>query len=59
MTDREAIEHAKALQMFCAETDCSECPFMSPSKIAEGRDLCRLVDYEDPPHRWELEDEKG
>lgn len=59
MTNEEAIEHAKALQRFCGETECDNCPFMSPSKIVEGRDLCRLTDYEDPPCGWELETENG
>lgn len=55
MTDREAIEHAKALKQFCKETDCSDCPFMSPSKMVEDNTLCIFADYDEIPCGWELE----
>lgn len=55
ISNKEAIEHAKALQDFCMEADCKKCPFSIESELVEDRMFCKLSDYEDPPCGWDLE----
>lgn len=61
MTDREAIEHAKALNKFCKERGviCGTCPFVRISERVD-RSLkldCIFGDFDDYPFEWRLEEE--
>ena len=57
MTDREAIEHAKALKQFCFETYCRDCPFGKKADFGKDRFFCKIADYAETPCGWDLEEE--
>lgn len=58
MTNEEVLEHAKVIKDFCNGTDCEKCPFSMETEFDEDRIYCKLSDYDEPPCRWELEEER-